>query len=404
MMTGAAIAQVMPIAVSPILTRLYSPADFGTLTLFISTIGVLASISTLRYELAIVQPDEEPDAVALLLLSLLISASISILIMLLIMMFSDRFSELFAVKGEAWLYCIPIGVFGSCAVQAIGYWHTRHQRFKYLSQSKIAQGIGTTVIQLGAALSHLGTGLILGYVGGIFISLYALYRKIIIEKNEIIRSISISSVRKNALNYSNFPKYSVFGALADNLSLQMPVFMLTKFFDAHVTGSFGLTFRVLNLPLFLIAASLSQVLYQRLAVMQHTAPDAVPKLIIKIFIILLSLMMPIIGIISLFGEPLFVFFFGEAWRFAGNMAGILIFAVAIRFAVNPLSSVLALNQNVRLGVIWQSIYFLTITSTLYLFSNTSINTFLKVFVAHEIILYILYLYFIFLGTKLRKRG
>ncbi len=35
-MTGTTIAQAIPVAISPILTRLYSPDDFGVLALFMS--------------------------------------------------------------------------------------------------------------------------------------------------------------------------------------------------------------------------------------------------------------------------------------------------------------------------------------------------------------------------------
>lgn len=403
LMTGSIIAQAIPIAVSPVLTRLYTPDDFGALTLFVSIFAILSSISTLRYELAIVQPDRDVDAVALLALSLVISASLGVVLMILAVVFGDRLVSWLGIRGGAWMYFIPVCVFVGGAIQAISYWHSRHQRFQRLSHGKIAQGIGTVAIQCGAAIVPLGPGLITGYVGGLCISLYALCRGTWTNEKAVLGNLSLDAVRINAHTYSKFPKYSVFGAFADNASIHMPVFMLTKFFDTHSTGIFGLTFRILNLPMTLIASSLSQVLYQKIAVMQHSEPDAVRGLIVKIFMLLLGVMAPVIAIVVFFGEPLFAFVFGEPWRAAGSMAGILVIAVSIRFAVNPLSGVLALNQNIRLGVLWQTIYFITITTTLYTFRNESLDFFLKVFVAHEVLLYSLYLYFILRGAKLGRR-
>lgn len=402
LMTGTVIAQAIPIAVSPVLTRLYTPDDFGALTLFVSIFAILSAISTLRYELTIVQPDRDEDAAALLALSLTISASLGIALMILTIVLGDRLVSWLGIAGGAWIYFIPICVFVGGAIQAIGYWHSRHQRFQRLSYGKITQGISTSAIQCATGFVALGPGLIIGYVGGLCISLYALCRGVWKSEKAVLGKLSLGVMLREAHIYRNYPKYSVFGAFADNVSLQMPIFMLTKFFDAHATGIFGLTFRILNLPMTLVASSLSQVLYQKLAVMQHSEPDAVQGLLVKIFILLLGAMVPVIGIVVLFGEPLFAFVFGEPWRAAGSMASILVIAVTIRFAVNPLSAVLALNQNVRLGVLWQTIYLITITTTLYAFRGEPLDLFLKVFVAHEVLLYSLYFYFILQGAKLGK--
>jgi len=39
-MTGTTIAQAIPIAISPILTRLYTPEDFGVFALFIAITSI----------------------------------------------------------------------------------------------------------------------------------------------------------------------------------------------------------------------------------------------------------------------------------------------------------------------------------------------------------------------------
>ncbi len=56
LMTGSTIAQAIPIAISPILTRLYTPEDFGVLALFTSLVTIFSVISTGRYEFAIMLP------------------------------------------------------------------------------------------------------------------------------------------------------------------------------------------------------------------------------------------------------------------------------------------------------------------------------------------------------------
>jgi len=60
--TGTTLAQAIPIAVSPILTRLYTPEDFGGFAIFFSITNLLGVVATWRYELSIVLPSEEDEA------------------------------------------------------------------------------------------------------------------------------------------------------------------------------------------------------------------------------------------------------------------------------------------------------------------------------------------------------
>ena len=96
---------------------------------------------------------------------------------------------------------------------------------------------------------------------------------------------------------------------------------------------------------------------------------------------------------------IFAFVFGEQWREAGAMASIFVFSIAIRFAVSPLSMVLTLEHNVRLGVIWQWIYLVTISSILFVFSSLPINELIIALVAHDVVLYSLYFFFILKGSE-----
>ena len=53
LMTGTTIAQAIHIAISPILTRIYTPKDFGVYALFTAITAIFGSIANGLYELAI---------------------------------------------------------------------------------------------------------------------------------------------------------------------------------------------------------------------------------------------------------------------------------------------------------------------------------------------------------------
>jgi len=399
-MTGTTIAQAIPIAISPILTRLFTPSDFGVLALFVAIASIIADIATLRYELAIVQPHSDEDAAALVVLSAIIASVISMLFLVFIYVFNGEL-QLWLGRPDLgpWLYLVPVTVFITGLYRSLNYWYTRKKLFKNIAISKINQGVGTAAVQVGAGLATTGpAGLIWGYILGQVIALITLIKKNSTDERKMFRRVKYQQIKLNAIHYQKIPKYSTFGVLADILSLQMPVLVISKFYDMAQTGSFSLTFRVVSLPMSLVSGALSQVLFQNISKMHRESPNQIKAEVLKLFFLLLALMIPFVGFIWLFGEDLFAVVFGEPWREAGKMAAILAIAVAIRFAVSPLSVVLALDHNVKLGVIWQFTYLSTITITLIYFSSFSIDILLYAFVVHEVLLYLFYLLFILKGS------
>ena len=87
LMTGTAVAQAIPIAMSPILTRIYTPEDFGLFALYMSTSALLAEVATGRYELAIMLPKKDEDARDIFVLSVMIATILSFLSFLVVFFF-----------------------------------------------------------------------------------------------------------------------------------------------------------------------------------------------------------------------------------------------------------------------------------------------------------------------------
>jgi O-antigen/teichoic acid export membrane protein len=402
LMTGTTIAQAIPIAISPILTRIYTPEDFGVLALYISLVSIFSVITTLRYELAIIQPRQNEDAAALVVLSAAITSGVSLALLIVVIMFNKKIQD--ALGNDeigAWLYLFPVSVFLTGLYQSLNYWNTRKEQYRKIAYTKIFQGVSASGTQVGFGVGGVAGGLLWGYFSGQVAALLLFLPSMFKGDKEAFLKVTVVGILKNARRYKKYPKYSTLGAFADSASLQMPILILSKFFDVGVTGMFSLTFRVLNLPMALMSKAISQVLFQNITRL-HNEPGSSPqahRIVIKLFSVLLAMMVPFVVFIGLFGEGLFAYVFGEPWREAGSLAAVLVVAVAIRFAVSPLSSVLAMDHNIKLGVLWQFIYLVTITTTLYLFRSEDIKIFVVVFVVHEVVLYLLYLAFIVKGAK-----
>ena len=89
--SGTAIAQLLLALAMPALTRLYTPADYGTLAVYSSTLTVLLVLASLRYEAAIPLPEDEEVAGSLLALTLIVLAAMAVLVALLVWLAGDAF-------------------------------------------------------------------------------------------------------------------------------------------------------------------------------------------------------------------------------------------------------------------------------------------------------------------------
>ena len=399
LMTGTVLAQAIPIAIIPILTRIFSPEDFGVLALYGAIVSVMSAIATGRYEIAVMLPKEDADAKVLLQISAIIAFVISLLLFIPIIFWNKNIAALLGNLAIApWLYLIPASVFLTGLYQALTYWHNRQKKFNNTAVSKINQSLFQGISQTGFGFIKLSSGLIIGQFVGIFSSFAYLFIK---DKsyNAIFLKNSKEKIVCQLKKYQKFPKYSVFGGLCDAAAVHMPIFILTKFYSGSVTGMFSLTFRVLSMPTTIISSAIGQVLFQKVVQISHTDPNRLAQYIIKIFILLFLMYLPVVPILYIFGDHIFAFVFGEEWRQAGIYASYLVVAVAVRFAISPLSAVLGLEKNIKKGVFWQFLYICTVTPTLYLFSSFEIEQFIIAFVIHEVVLYTIYLILIIQGSK-----
>lgn len=399
LMIGTVLAQTIPIAIIPILTRIFTPEDFGLLALYGAFVSVLGVVATGRYEIAIMLPKEDEDARALLQISALVAFTIALALMFPVVLWNSEIATFLGNPQIApWLYLVPASVFFTGVYQALTYWNNRQKKFKNTAASRVLQSMSQVAGQTSFGFLKLMGGLIWGQFLGILSGLFFLffknktYKQVFGFKNRV-------DIKKQALLYQKFPKYGIAGSLCDAAAMYMPVFMLTKFYSSSITGMFSLTFRVLNIPTIIISSAIAQVLFQKVVEISHSSPQHLKAYITKLFFMLFVLYLPAVPILIFFGEDLFALVFGEQWREAGTFASFLAVAVAIRFAVSPLSSVLGLEQNIKLGVAWQVLYLCTITTTLLLCAKLPVAQFIAAFVIHEVALYLIYLALILKGAK-----
>lgn len=401
LMTGTTIAQAIPIAISPILTRIYTPEDFGVFALFLAITTIFGSIANGRYELAIMLPKKDEDAINIFALGFVITCLISFILLILVILFNDYFTRLLGNDEiNFWLYFIPISVFFTGLFNILNYFNNRRKNYEDLKNATILKAIVLAIVQLVIGFIKTGsTGLISGSIISNMFANLRLIRNIL--KDKILIS-KINTVKIIALikRYKTFPKYNLPSTLADAVTQQLPFLILPKIYGLSISGYFSLSQKLIALPSSLIAKSISQVFFQKISTNKKNRVKNMPILlntIKKLFLISL----PISLFIFLFAPSLFQIIFGKEWILSGEIAQYLALIFLITFISSTLSITLVAYEKLKTLAYWQYLYLISSLFFYFLciYFKLSLEVFLFYFVIHEYIMYGIYLYLIIITVK-----
>lgn len=392
LMTGTVIAQAIPIAISPILTRLYSPEEFGLFALYMGLAAILSVIVTGRYEQAIMLPADDDDAANLVVLSVAITVIISLLVLLLIFLTSSNIaSALEKPEIEAWLFLLPVTIFLTGIYQTLNYWNNRKKQYKTLAKNRIYQSTTISIAHIGGGfISGSGLFLIFGDLIGKFTSAFFLalntFKKDPSSLVEIRKDKQISLAKR----YKKFPIFDTGAALANVASYQIQNILFPIFYGLSSAGFYFLVLRVLQAPLSLISTSLTDVYKQKLTD-PKTTDDDLKRYYKKMFFFLFSIGIPPLVMFMFIGEELFSFVFGSEWQVAGEYAIILAPMFYIRFIASPLSYFLYLKEKQEANIVMQTLFIATsVYAITYIDSISTIICFISFAFSIVYMLYIIY--------------
>lgn len=338
--SGTVLAQVVGYLLTPIITRLYTPEEFGEFGIIMRVVTFLVVLGAARYEHAIPLPKRDGHAAQIYRLSVRILSWVTIAVLVT----SLLFWLLNGIDNKWLLYSILIaGITAATVFINIGRnWAIRMKLFKKITISSLLTSVTGNLGKIALGLLGQGVlglaiatffGLIIGGVVYVKDTLHVYSEKYIHSKN---RQKVVGKI------YDEFPKANLPHAVIDAVRDMIIAFFLTLYFSATTFGSYDLAYRMLRVPLLLVGASISQVLYNRMSTDYAEGKAIYPLLKKSVFVLALIGLIPF-TIVYLFGTDLFVFVFGEQWELAGQIAIALtpwLFANFIASSVSIVPSVI----------------------------------------------------------------
>ena len=370
LLTGSAIAQFIPLLLTPILSRLFSPEEFGLFAFYISIVTLFSAFATGRYELAILLPKEDKKAINIVVLCFFILTSVCLVLFGLVFFFENGIISLIKkpeLKG--WLYFVPLTLFFISSYSIFTYWSNRKARFAQTSKGTVALAtnkVGVNlyggllksgffeskvssleffkaifkkayVIPSGVSTVGLG-GLILGTFVGYFSAVFYFVVQFLRNDKKLLGNVNKETLKEMARKHDKFPKINSIHALADQFKNSGVIYVISYIFGDIVLGFYSMTLRILTTPLAVIGNSFGQVFLQKTANIYSNHGDFIP--LIKKTVSKLSLIAaPIFILILLFGPQLISFVLGEKWSVAGEYARYLTPWLYLNFIFSPIFQV-----------------------------------------------------------------
>jgi O-antigen/teichoic acid export membrane protein len=323
-MSGTAIAQAIGFALSPLIGRLYSPADFGVFGAFTSVASVVGAGATLDYSQAMMLPKDRRDALNLFVVSCLSSLLVSVACGIACCLLPATLRGL--LKTDAgWV--LPLLVASTLAAglsSSFQAWAVRNKAFDSTSASQVVRSASSNVVQIALGFLTAGSlGLIVSDVLADLLATLNLSRVLRRDRRLLREWIDRRKLRQLAHEYHDFPLYSATQNVVNALSSGLPVLLLAHSYGLAVAGAFAFASRILQVPMGFVTRALRQVLFQKSAELLHEGRHLAP-LYIRVTVGLFLLALVPSAVVALFAKPLFVWVFGAKWATAGEFASSLV--------------------------------------------------------------------------------
>ncbi len=376
---GNAASKLIGIVSAPIITRLYTPEDYGIYSVFISIVGIAASVATLRYAVTIPIAKDEKLADDILKLCFLITISLSLLWTLGIFLFGNYFLDRFdAGQIKPYLWLLPIVFLGVGIYEALSSWAVRERKFRLITRTKITQGVTSAGVKIGfGALGITPLGLFVGHITQEAAGIGSLFAKLKQLKPAFFKSFSWPDIKYAAKRYKKFPLVQSWSQFLLALGVQLPVCLMGAFFGAKVAGVYGLANSMINLPMNLIGQSVSQVYYAEISKYGKQNPEKIYGLSVSIIKKLFWIGLIPVGILLAFGPWLFKLVFGPEWSEAGKFAQFLSILVLTRFILSPIANIFNIYEKQSLQLTLNIIRLLLVFAAFYtssLFKLSALNS------------------------------
>ncbi|MVT71917.1 lipopolysaccharide biosynthesis protein [Bradyrhizobium cajani] len=340
--------QLTLVAAIPVLTRLYSPEDFGIFTIYLSIVNILGAIAGLRFSTSLYVVEDKAQALVALKLTLVaICATTSI-----VLAAGYLLSPVIPERLQHLAYLVPVGMAGIGVADAMNCWCLRFNHMRDFGMGRLILPASMALLQVGFGLARLGDdAMVQAHILSQAVLIAFLCGRLL--KPDDIRRImqtSWASIAAMARREYKFPLFELPSALAGFAIINLPAIFIGSLFGTAFAGHFGVAARLVTGPVTLIALPLSNVFVAEASKgldRQHLLGTAFGLLVVATGLIAL----PVLGV-GFVSPYVVVPLLGPSWMPTGQIMAALAIMCAAQSLSTPIQEVPTLfrRQELRLLV------------------------------------------------------
>jgi len=372
MLGGAAGGQLVSVLLSPILTRLYSPDQFGILSVYLAVLTILVVVASLRYELTLPLAESDEDAMNLVAVCAIVLVVVTAAVGAGSYLIPDAWLMAFWPGGqrtvhlEVFRLLLPIGFFCLGAYYIALYLATRAGAFRQIALSRLSQGIVGPTSQIVGGLAGAGSiGLLLGSVVGQSAGTFGLLWRQLRTRTDLVRAVSWTRMRALAGRYRRFPLVASWTALLDAAGGNQLLYLLISIqYAPHIAGFIFLVERVIARPLAMVGTSVLQVFVGEAGKTASADPEKLKSRFRQVVFNQFCFASVWIVIANIAGAAFFPIVFGAEWGEAVIYLHAMSLAYLAQSVVQPVFHTLQLLEQQGIAAAWQ-ISRLTLTVAIF---------------------------------------
>ncbi len=375
LMSGAIVAQLISVFASPIITRLYLPEELGEIASFLAIVTIFGSISTGRYDLAIVLPEKEEKATAIAWVGIFLALIIGGVLTLIFKIFGSKLGPILGIASlnPFWLTFIGFLVFLVGIEQILNRLAIRERKFNILVRAQIGQQSVMSGMRILLGFQKKGSGglfysLILGHLVRTCTLLWFERKRFFLNRS----FPDFISMRTVAKRYKKFPLVSTWSTLLNTASNQIPVILFASFLSPTAAGFYSLTNRILNLPMTIIGKSFGDAFIERAARAKNNQEE-LKKLLLYVYKKLLLISSICMSFVTFYGPYLFPLIFGEKWTEAGRYAQWISIWLLFKFTNSPIATLYFIKEKQSEGLLMNLILFISRIGTILIGITLSLD-------------------------------
>ena len=353
--SGSVVGQLIVFISIPFLTRVFSQEAFGVYALFTSSILLLKPLTTLNYELAIILPKRDKDAINIFAFNILIIFSFSIISLCIILVFHKNIISFLNIERLAYfIYFIPLSVFLIASISALENWNIRFKTYKNVSLGVVSKSATLSFSQLLTGFSNFKyIGLIPGLIIGQLINLLILTKLTLNNIASLYKYVSFKRMLFLASKYRDIPLFNTLLTFTNTFSGELPILLVTRFYGLSPAGILSLSLKVSKLPPGLVGQSVSQIFFNEASKIYNTGQnlfELVKRTYFGLFFTALAIFIPLF-IVSFY----LYYIFGEGWSDVGIYVRILIPLLFLSFLNSSVSSIITILKKQKIVLIFDII-------------------------------------------------